>query len=158
MSYIYVFLRKGESKDVAPNFLKFGLANKNLKTSKTYRKCQRQLLKAETDNKESRLKVLRNKFNLVKCELLNFMDFAHICFLFLISNDQSLEKHDKIQQNKFSELLKEYSPRNDPEKVIFKFSKAILNESEKALLFKGFNFSLSPKQLMGIIWGLFIEF
>ena len=87
-----------------------------------------------------------------------FFYFPHISSLFLISNDQSLEKHDKIQQNKFSELLKEYSPRNDPEKVILKFSKAILNESEKALLFKGLNFSLSPKQLMGIIWGLFIEF
>ena len=29
----------------------------------TYRKCQRQLLKAEIDSKESRLKVLRNRFN-----------------------------------------------------------------------------------------------
>ena len=74
------FLRKCESKDV-PNFLKFRLANKNLKNSMTYRKCQRQLLKAEIDSKESRLKVLRNKFNHVKCELqiiLNFFDFAHI--------------------------------------------------------------------------------
>ena len=93
---------------------------------------------------------MRNKFNHVKCELqiiLNFIDFAHICSLFLISNDQSLEKHDKIQQNTFSELLKEYPPRNDPEKFIFNFSKATLNESEKALLSKGLNFSLPPKQL-----------
>ena len=64
---------------------------------------------AEIDSKESLLKVLRNKFNHVKCELhiiLNFTDFAHICSLFLISNDPSLEKHDKTQQKKFSELLK----------------------------------------------------
>ena len=103
------FLRKCESKDVVPNFLKFRLANKNLKNSMTNRKCQRQLLKAETDSKESRLKVLRNKFNHVKCELqitLNFIDFADICSLFLLSNNQSLEKHDKIHQNNFSELLK----------------------------------------------------
>ena len=102
----------------------------------TYRKGQRQLLKAEIDSKESRLKVLRNKFNHVKCELqiiLNFIDFAHICSLFLISNDRSLEKRDKIQQQKFSELLKEYPSRNDPEKVLFNFSKATLNESEKVL-------------------------
>ena len=69
-------LRKCESKDVVPNFLKFRLANKNLKNSMNYRKCQRQLLKAEIDSKESRLKVLRNKFNHVKCELqisLNFL-------------------------------------------------------------------------------------
>ena len=78
---------------------------------------------------------------------MNSIDFAHICSLFLISNDRSLEKHDKIQQKKFSELLKEYPPKNDPEKVIFNFSKATLNESEKALLSKGLNFSLPPKQL-----------
>ena len=98
----------------------------------TYRKCQRQLLKAEIDSKESCIKVLRNKFNHVKCELqiiLNFIDFVHICSLFLISNDRSLEKHAKIQQNKFSELLKEYTPSNDPEKIIFNFSKATLNET-----------------------------
>ena len=137
------FLRKCESKDVVPNFLKFRLANKNLKNSLTNRKCQRQLLKAETDSKESRLKVLRNKFNHVKCELqiiLNFIDFADICSLFLLSNNQSLEKHDKIQQNNFSELLKQYPHRNNPEQVIFNFSKDTLNESEKALLFYRFEF------------------
>ena len=88
----------------------------------TYRKCQRQLSKAEIDSKESRLKVLRNKFNHVQCELqiiLNFIDFPRICSSFLISNDRSLEKHDEIQQKKFSELLKEYSSRNDPEKLFF---------------------------------------
>ena len=118
------FLRKCESKDVVPNFLKFCLANKNLKNSVTYKKCQRQLLKAEIDSKESRLKVLRNKFNHVKCELqiiLNFIDFAHICSLFLISNDQSLEKHDKIQQKKFLELLKEY-PLETTQKKLFLIS------------------------------------
>ena len=84
------FLRKCELKYVVPNFLKFRLANKNPKNSMTYRKCQRQLLKAGIDSKESRLKVLRNNFNHVKCELqiiLNFIDLAHICSLFLISND-----------------------------------------------------------------------
>ena len=40
-----------------------------------------------------------------------------------------------------------HPPRNDPEKVILNFSKATLIESEKALLSKGLNFSLLPKQL-----------
>ena len=66
--------------------------------------------------------------------------------MFLIINDQSLEKHDKIQQKKFLELLKEYSPRNYPEKVIFNFSKTYLNGSEKVLLSKGLNFFLPLKQ------------
>ena len=61
----------------------------------------------------------------------DFFYFPRISSLLLIRNDRSLEKHDKIQQNKFSELLKDYSPRNDREKVIFKFSKATLNEIEK---------------------------
>ena len=71
----------------------------------TYKKCQKQPLKEEIYSAESRLKVLKNKFNHVTCELqliLSFTDFAHICSLFLISNDRSyLQKHDKIQQNKF---------------------------------------------------------
>ena len=40
------FLRKCESKDVIPNFLRFRLANKNLKNSMT----QRPLLKAEINS------------------------------------------------------------------------------------------------------------
>ena len=79
--------------------------------------------------------------------ILNFIDFAHICSLFLISNDRSLEKHDKIQQKEFSGLLKECSPRNDPEKVTFNLSKVTLSESEKVLLSKSLNFSLPLKQL-----------
>ena len=59
----------------------------------------------------------------------------------------NLLTYNKIQQKKFSELLKEYPPRNDPEQVIFNFSEATLNESEKALLSRGLNFSLPPKQL-----------
>ena len=90
----------------------------------TYRKCQRQLLKADIDNKESRLKDLRNKFNHVKCELqiiLNFIDFANICSLFLISNDRSLEKHDKIQQKKFQDYLKSI-PLETTQKNLFLLS------------------------------------
>ena len=89
-----------------------------------YRKCQRQLLKAEIDSKESRIKVLRNKFNHVKCELqiiLNFIDFAHICSLFLISNDRSLEKHDKIQQQNFQNYLKSI-PLETTQKKLFLIS------------------------------------
>ena len=99
------FLRKCDSKDVVPDLLNFCLASKNLKNSMTYRKCQGQLLKAEIDSKESRLKLLKKKFNHVKFDMqiiLSFIGLAHICSLFLISNDRSyLQKHDKIQQNEF---------------------------------------------------------
>ena len=36
---------------------------------------------------------------------------------------------------------------NDPEKVIFNFSKYELSDAEKKLLAKGLNFCLAPKQL-----------
>ena len=48
-------------------FLKFRVANESLNNYMIYRKCLRQLLKAYIDSKESRLKVLRNKFNHNKC-------------------------------------------------------------------------------------------
>ena len=40
----------------------------------------------------------------------------------------------------------ENKPKQDPEKVIFNFSKVSLTEVEKSLLVKGLSFSLPPKQ------------
>ena len=40
----------------------------------------------------------------------------------------------------------ENKPKQDPEKVIFNFSKVSLTEAEKSLLVKGLSFSLRPKQ------------
>ena len=40
----------------------------------------------------------------------------------------------------------ENKPKQDPEKVIFNFSKVSLTEAEKSLLVKGLSFSLPPKQ------------
>ena len=41
----------------------------------------------------------------------------------------------------------ENKPKQDPEKVIFNFSKVSLTEAEKSLLVKALSFSLLPKQL-----------
>ena len=41
----------------------------------------------------------------------------------------------------------EIKPKQDPEKVIFNFSKLSLNEAEKSFLVKYLSFSLPPKQL-----------
>ena len=78
---------------------------------------------------------------------LNCIDFAHISANFLSSNDNLLKTHDSIQQKKFNKLLIENKPKQDPEKVIFNFSKVSLTEAEKSLLVKGLSFSLPPKQL-----------
>ena len=85
-------------------------------------------IKAEIDGKDSRPKVSRNKFNHVKFELqiiLNFIDFTHICSLFLISNDRSLDKHDKIKQNKFSELRQEYPLETTQKKFVLNYPRSL---------------------------------
>ena len=134
------FLVKCQNENIIPNFLKFRLANKNLQNSVTYKKCQRSLLQTEIDNKKSHLRTLQNEFNRLRNELqfkLNCTDFAHISAIFLSSNDNLLKTHDSIQQKKFNKLLIENRPKQDPEKVIFNFSKLSLTDAERSLLVKG---------------------
>ena len=93
---------------------------------------------------------MQNEFNRLRNELqikLNCIDFAHISSIFLSSNDNLLRTHDSIQQKKFNKLLIENKPKQDPEKVIFKFFKLSLSDAEKSLLVKGLSFALPPKQL-----------
>ena len=96
------------------------------------------------------IRTLQNEFNRLRSDLqfrVNCIDFAHISAIFLSSNDNLLKTHDSIQQKKFNKLLIENKPKQDPEKVIFNFSKVSLTEAEKSLLVKGLSFSLPPKQL-----------
>ena len=95
------FLCKCKDSDVIPKFLNFRLANKKLQDSLTYKNCQRNLLITEINLKKSRLRVLKKEFYLLHSELksvLNCIDFAHVCSLFLSSNDVILKSHDSIQQ------------------------------------------------------------
>ena len=54
------FLIKCQRENVIPNFYKFRLANKDLRNSVTYIKCQQNLLQTEINNKTSRLRTLQN--------------------------------------------------------------------------------------------------
>ena len=113
------FLVRCQHENVIPNFLKFRLANKDLRNSVTYRKCQLNLLQTEINNKKSRLRTLQNEFNRLRSDLqfsLNCIDFAHISAIFLSSNDNILKSHDSIQQKKFNKLLRECKPKQDPER------------------------------------------
>ena len=90
-------------------FLNFRLANKKLQDSLTYRNCQRNLLITEINLKKSRLRVLKKEFYLLHSEfksVSNYIDFAHVCSLFLSSNDVILQSHDSIQQKSLTFLLK----------------------------------------------------
>ena len=128
----------------------FRLANKYLRNSVTYIKCQQNLLQTEINNKKSGLRTLKNEFNRLRNDLqlsLNCIDFVHISAIFLSSNDKLLKTHDSIQQKKFNKLLTECKPKQDAEKVIFNFSNVSLTEAEKSFLVKGLSFSLPPKKL-----------
>ena len=75
------------------------------------------------------------------------MDYAHICSMFLKINDLKLRSNSAVQQKKFCNLLKEKRSTQNPEKVIFNFSKYVLSDCEKSLLTKGLNFSIPCKKL-----------
>ena len=78
---------------------------------------------------------------------LNLIDFALVSTLFFGINDKILKSKSSVQQKKFYKLRQESKTENDPEKVIFNFSKYVLSDIEKKLLAKGLNFCLPPKQL-----------
>ena len=78
---------------------------------------------------------------------LNLIDFSHASTLFFRINDKILKLKSSVQQKKFYKLLQESKIENDPEKVIFNFSKHVLSDTDKILLVKGSNFCLPSKQL-----------
>ena len=87
------------------------------------------------------MRTLQNVFNRLRNELqfiLNCIGFPHISVIFLSSNDNLLKTYDSILQKKFSKLLIENRPKQDPEKVNFSISKMSLTDVEKSLLVKGF--------------------
>ena len=68
-----------------------------------------------------------------------------LCFFGL--NDKILKSKGLVEQKKLYKLVHENKTENDPEKIIFNFSKYELSDAEKKLLAKGLNFCLAPKQL-----------
>ena len=78
---------------------------------------------------------------------LNLIAFPHISTLFFGINYKIVKSKSSVQQKKFYKLLQESKNENDPEKVIFYFSKYVLSDTEKNPLAKDLNFRLLPKQL-----------
>ena len=97
------FLIKYQPENVIPNFLKFHLANKDLRNSVTYIKCQHlfiSYLQTEINNKKPRLRTFQNEFN----RLCNDLQFSFNCIDFT-HNYNLLKTHDSIRQKKFNNLL-----------------------------------------------------
>ena len=78
---------------------------------------------------------------------INSTDFAHICSKFLKINDLKLKSNSVVRQKKFCNLLKEKHSTQNPEKVIFNFSKYGLSDWKKSVFTIDLNFSIPCKKL-----------
>ena len=150
------FLKIRENHNVIRKFLCFKVANSNLCSSSTYRRCQRKLLREEICNKRlvvSKLdKESKSLYNNVK-SILNLIDFHHALNISLISNEKELEqikfRHLPKLKNLIPDFTWDHVPTysHDPEKVIFNFSSYKLSFSDKYLLSKGLRFAIPPKHI-----------
>ena len=78
---------------------------------------------------------------------INSIDYAHFCSEFLKINNLKLKSNSVVQQKKICNILKEKSSSQNPQKVIFNFSKYVLSDCEKSLLTKDLNFSIPCKKV-----------
>ena len=94
-----------------------------------WQQSQIRLIKEEISNKKSIIRRSQSKLGLLKNHLkasMNVIDYAHICSIFLISNDKILTKQKDIQDRKIIRLIKGKGKGFDQENVIFKFSSYVL--------------------------------
>ena len=132
------FLQTCQHSNVMPEFLRFKLANRNLRSSSAYSTCQKRLLKEEINIKKNKIKQYLLEINSVKKELQSkicFFDFCHVCTLFLNINNKKLNSAKSIQNKKLSNLVLENSNlisemSHNTEKVIFNFSSHELSDDE----------------------------
>ena len=87
---------------LTPKFLHFKDSNRSLKLSDTYKQCQIWLLIEEISNKKSELILLKKHIK----TSMNVINYAHICSIFLISNNKVLTKQNNIQDCKVIGLIK----------------------------------------------------
>ena len=104
------------------------------------------MLKQEIIIKKGRVRLVKKDLSSVK---LKWIDFLHVCSLFLVGNDRTISKHQNIQDKKFCKLSNSVvgDVSHDPEQVIHNFSTHILTEAEKSALCSGLQFALLPKTL-----------
>ena len=83
---------------------------------------------------------------------MNYINYDHVCTIFLVSNDKNISKVKNTQSKKVCNLLLNNignisKTTHAPDKVIFNFSNYRLNNHEKSLLCKGLNFAIPPKNI-----------
>ena len=145
------FLQSCQQNNLIPKFLNFKVASSSLRFSRTYKQCQRQLLKQEIKEKISTISKQKKEFTALKKLIknkLSIIDFAHICCLFLVGNDKKITKVKETHCKKLKNLgLASPIRSHNPDKIIINHSSYHLSDIEKTVLAKGLNFALPPKML-----------
>ena len=145
------FLNNCVKNELFPTFVRFKVANAQLRGSKVHKDCQLKLLRQEVYNKKNNLAVIKKRLDLLKAEVRNsvsLIDFAHVSSFFLRHNADVLTKVRLVHEKKLIHLgMRTAQETNDPEKVIFNFSARVLTAADKSLLAKGLNLSIPPKTL-----------
>ena len=138
-----------------PKFLRFKVANRQLKFLNNYNICLKRLLNQEISKKRKLLRTTKQSLTSMKDALhheMCFIDFVHVITIFLVSNDKAMSKIPKTHGKKLHNLfLNSYYDNSvtlrHADKVIFSFSSHVLTDHEKSLLSEGLNFALLPKDI-----------
>ena len=138
------FLPTSQHSNVIPKFLRFKLANRNLRSFSVYNTCWNRLLEEEIKIKKNKIKQHFLELSSVKNQLQSeiiFYNFCHVRTLFLNINNKKLNRAKSIQNTKLSNLVLKNSnlilaTLQDPQKVIFNLSSHGLSDDEKSLLCK----------------------
>ena len=103
------FLKNCFENSLRTKLLGFKVSSRSLKLSDAYKQCQIRLLKEEISNKRSIIRQRQSELVLLNNHLKASMDvinYAHICSIFLISNDKKLIKQKDTQACKIIGLIK----------------------------------------------------
>ena len=126
------FLQSCQQNNRIPKFLNFKVASSSPRFSRTYKQCQRHLLKQETKEKISIISRQKKEFTaltkLIKNKL-SIIDFARICWFFLVGNDKKILKVKETTCKKIKSLgLASPVRSHTPDKIIIKYSSDQLSD------------------------------
>ena len=145
------FLTSCQHNQLTPKFLKFKVASSNLRYSKTYRQCQRQLLKQEIKDKTNIICKQKKEFNSLKMTIkskVSIIDLLHTSCLFLVGNDKKTLNVEESHSKKLKELgMVACLKSHDPDKVITNYSSYNLSNNEKNLLAEGLHLAVPRRML-----------
>ena len=123
------FLISCRKNSVFPKFVWFKVSNRQPRASMAYISCQKCLLNQEINNSQKTVKSLQQKVTELKKSLnckMSYINYVHICNMFLVSNTRNISKVKKTQVKKLCNLLRNMGNNSDtcqdPGKVIFNFS------------------------------------